>query len=284
MNEQVIISSKELNITINTLGAEITSVKKNNEELMWQGDPAIWSGHAPLLFPICGGLKDDKYFYQGNEYSLPKHGFARRSEFELETKSENSATFLLKSNNETKKSYPFDFELRVIYTISGSELSVKYDVKNLTDGDMYFSIGAHEAYSCPNGIEEYSVIFEKEEDLTATQLDGNYLTYKTNEISKNATELPLKNEYFSIDALVFLNIKSRKVILKNNITGKEIKVEFDGFPYLLIWTKPYANYICIEPWCGIPDFMDSDCDITHKTGILKISKSKGLSREHKITF
>lgn len=284
MSKEVTILSKNLEVKISTLGAEITSAKKDGQELIWQADPDVWGFHAPLLFPICGGLKDDKYFYQNKEYSLPKHGFTRKCEFELETKSESSATFLLKSNDETKKMYPFDFELRVIYSISENELSVKYDTKNLTDGDMYFSIGSHEAYSCPNGIGEYSVIFEKEENLVATPIDGPLLTYDENVILENTRELPLKDEYFIIDALVFQNLKSRKLILKNNLSGKEISLDFADFPYLLIWTKPYAKYICLEPWCGIPDFIDSDCDITKKKGIIKLKKGEFCVKEHKISF
>ena len=190
----------------------------------------------------------------------------------------------MKSNNETKKIYPFDFELRVIYSLNKNDLTVTYDIKNTTDGDMYFSIGAHEAYSCPNGISEWSVIFDKNEDLIATPVDGPLLTYDENVISKNTRILPLKDEYFAIDALVFLNLKSRKLTLKNDKTDYEIKLDFDGFPYLLIWTKPNAKYICLEPWCGIPDFVDSDYDICKKKGIIYLKKDESTLRTHRITF
>ena len=284
MSKEIKISSESLKVTISTMGAEITSVKKGKKELIWQADPSVWKGHAPLLFPICGGLKDDKFIYDGKEYIMPKHGFARNSEFEVETVSEDSATFLLKSNDETKKCYPFDFELRVIYSLKENELTVTYDIKNTTDGSMYFSIGAHEAYSCPNGIGEWSVIFEKDEDLIATPVDGPLLTYDENVILKNSRILPLKDEYFEIDALVFQNLKSRKLTLKNDKTDYEIKLDFDGFPYLLIWTKPNAKYICIEPWYGIPDFLGSDFDITKKKGIIRLGKGENTVRTHKIMF
>lgn len=284
MSKEVKIKNSSLVVSISTMGAEITSVKKGEKELIWQADPAVWKGHAPLLFPICGGLKDDKFIYGGKAYTIPKHGFARNSEFEVEAQSENSATFLLKSNNDTKKCYPFDFELRVIYSLIENELTVTYDIKNTTDGDMYFSIGSHEAYSCPDGISEWSVIFDKEEDLIATPVDGPLLTYDENTLAKNTRILPLKDEYFEIDALVFLNLKSRKLTLKNDRTGYKIKLDFDSFPYLLIWTKPNAKYICIEPWCGIPDFVDSSFDITKKKGIIRLEKNESTIRTHKILF
>lgn len=284
MSKLVTIKNNTIEATFSTMGAEIHSVKKDGKEQIWQADPTVWGYHAPLLFPLCGGLKNDRYIYNGKEYSLPKHGFARTTEFESETVEEQKAVFLLKSNEASKKVFPFDYELRVIYTVSENALNITYEVKNLTDGEMYFSIGAHEAYSCPNGIEEYSVIFDKEEDFIATPVDGPLLTYKENVISKSTKELPLKNDYFAIDALVFLNIKSRKVILKNNSTQEEIKTDFEGFPYLLIWTKPNANYICIEPWCGIPDFVDSDYDFKNKVGINKLEKGEIFTRTRKIEF
>ena len=284
MSKEVKIKNSSLAVTISSMGAEITSVKKGGKELIWQANPSIWKGHAPLLFPICGGLKDDKFIYDGKEYIIAKHGFARNSEFEVETASKDNATFLLKSNDETKKCYPFDFELRVIYSLKENELTVTYDIKNTTDGDMYFSIGSHEAYSCPNGISEWNVIFDKEEDLIATPVDGPLLTYDESILAKNTRILPLKDEYFEIDALVFQNLKSRKLTLKNDRTGDKIKIDFDGFPYLLIWTKPNAKYICLEPWCGIPDFLDSDFDITKKKGIMCLQKGEDTIRTHKILF
>ena len=284
MSKEVKIKNSSLAVTISSMGAEITSVKKGEKELIWQADPSVWKGHAPLLFPICGGLKDDKFIYDGKEYIIAKHGFARNSEFEVETASKDNATFLLKSNDETKKCYPFDFELRVIYSLKENELTVTYDIKNTTDGDMYFSIGSHEAYSCPNGISEWSVIFDKEENLIATPVDGPLLTYDENILAKSTRILLLKDEYFEIDALVFLNLKSRKLTLKNDKTGDEIKLDFDGFPYLLIWTKPNAKYICLEPWCGIPDYLDSDFDITKKKGIIRLGKGENTIRTHKILF
>ena len=284
MCKEIKILSEGLKVTISTIGAEITSIKKGENELIWQSDPNVWKGHAPLLFPICGGLKDDKFVYDGQEYTIPKHGFARTIEFEVESLSKDSVTFLLKSNGETKKCYPFNFELRVVYKLNKNELTIVYDIKNMTDGDMYFSIGSHEAYSCPNGITEWSIIFDNEEDLIATPVDGPLLTYDENVIMKNTRLLPLKDEYFEIDALVFQNLKSRRLILKNDRTCDEIKLDYTDFPYLLIWTKPNAKYICLEPWCGIPDFVDSNFDITQKKGIIRLEKGCETSRIHKIVF
>lgn len=284
MSENVKIANDSLEVVISTYGAEVKSVKKNSEEYIWEGDPNVWSGHAPILFPICGGLKDDKYVYEGKEYNLAKHGFARLSEFEAESVNADEAVFLLKATEETKKCYPFDFELRVVYKLEKNKLNVTYKVLNKGENTMYFSVGAHEAYACPEGIEDYSVIFEKEEDFDSNLLDGNLVKYEKVNVEKSGREFPLKYKHFAIDAQVFTSLKSRKAVLKNNKTGKNIELCFDGADYFLLWTMPTGKYICLEPWCGIPDFVDSDYDITHKTGIIELEAGKTTTREHSIAF
>ena len=284
MAEQLILSNNRINATFSTKGAELISVLKDGKEKIWIGDPAVWGCHAPLLFPICGGLRDDKYVYNGKDYTLQKHGYARFVEFEVESHSDNSIVFLHKFNKETLKNFPFEYELRVIYTLNGSEIKVGYNVKNLADSDMYFSVGGHEGYYCPEGIEEYSVIFDKPEILDSSILNGNLLEYNTINVGENTCELPLKYEFFAVDALVFLNLKSRKVSLKNRKTGEEVGLEFEGHDFFLLWTKPGAKYICLEPWCGCQDFVDSDYDFKNKKGIIKLSGREEKSKTHKIVF
>lgn len=285
MAEQIItISNKLLEVKISSKGAELKSIKSCGDEKLWQGDPAFWTGQAPIMFPICGGLKDDKYVFEEKEYSLQKHGYIRFVEFEIESAQKDKAVFLHRSDDETIKHFPFDYEFRVIYTLEENSLNVEYSIKNLSEKEMYFSVGAHEAYSCPEGIEEYSVIFEKTENLDSNILNGNLLEYETVNVGKNTTELPLKYEYFSVDALVFLNLNSRRVSLKNRKTGAEIGLEFDGHDYFLLWTKPGAKYICIEPWCGCQDFVDSDYYLKNKKGIIKLAGGEEKTKTHKIIF
>lgn len=285
MSKQICLSNEFLKVTISTTGAELKSIIKDGNELLWQGDPAVWSGQAPVLFPICGGLKDDKFIFNGKEYTLPRHGFARRSEFVVESNNNDEATFLLTSDEKTLENYPFTFELRITYRLEERALCVRYDVKNTSDKIMYFSIGSHEAYSCPAGIEEYSVIFEHPEDLDYNALSTKgQLLEDTKTLGKGIKELRLENKHFENDALVFTSLKSRKVELKNNVTGYSIQVAFPGKDYFLLWTNPGAKYICLEPWCGIADFVNTDYDITKKKGINTLEAGKCFIREHTITF
>lgn len=280
----VTLKNDSLTVEIETFGAQLKSVIKNGENLIWDRNPEFWKESAPLLFPICGGLKDDKFTYQGREYSLLKHGFAKRNDFSVEKQTETSAVFLLKSNEETLKSYPWEFELRVKYELKNSALKVGYEVKNLTDDTMYMSVGAHEAYACPEGIEDYDIIFEREETLNSCDLDGNLISHNTSPIIKNSKYLSLYYKYFKVDALVFKDLKSRFATLRNRKTGKSISLDFNGFDYFLLWTKPNAGYICLEPWTGVPASVDADYDITEKEGITLVMPKSEFNVTHTIYF
>jgi len=283
--ENIIIKSDCLTVGINPMGAELKSVKDNNgNEFIWGCDPKVWAGCAPILFPICGGLKDDKYVLGGKEYVLQKHGFARTSEFAVKEKSENAVTFSLCDTEDTLKVFPFEFELEVYFEAVGNSVKCEYRVINKSDKTMYFGVGAHEGYACPEGIEEYDVIFPKAVDLDAYQLNGNLLQKETVEIAKNCTVFPLKEEYFEIDALVFKNLGVHSVELKHRNSGRKITVEFPGHEYFLMWQKHGAKYICIEPWRGFPDYEDSDYDFVNKDGIISLEKGQTDVSTHTMTF
>lgn len=282
---ETVIKNECLTVTIKSKGAEIKSVKNNNGvEFMWEADPKFWGFSAPILFPICGGLREDKFFYQGKEYTLTKHGYAKLSEFEVESVCENEAVFLLRSNEETKKCYPFDYEFRAKYTLDKNSLKVSYEVTNLTDGEMYTDFGGHEAYACPGGIGGYSVIFDEKENLDAACLEGNHFNYETHRVGENTNTLALNDEFFKTDALAFLNLKSRGVVLAANDGSRKIRVDYPGHPYVLLWTTYTAPYLCIEPWVGMPDRVDANQQITDKEGIIKIEKDGKFERIHTITF
>lgn len=280
----VTLKNNVMSVEISEKGAEIRRVTVNGEERLWSGDPAFWTGTAPVMFPICGGLPEDKFTYAGKEYTLTKHGFAKSMGFEVENQNGLSATFLLKSNAETLKMYPWKFEFRITYSLKGSRIKIDYDVKNLSNDTMYVSPGAHEAYACPEGIEDYDVIFEKKETLYSCALDGNLISEKRIPIIKDTDTLPLYYSFFAVDALVFKDLKSRFATLRNRKTGKCTSVSFDGFDYFLLWTKPGAGYICMEPWTGIPPMVGSNKDITEKEGITAVSAGDTLKLTHSIYF
>lgn len=284
MDNQVFLSNGVLNVALSPIGAELQSIKKGDVEYIWIADPASWKSHAPLLFPIIGGVKDNKYVYNGKEYNLQYHGFGRFLEFELESYTEQEAVFFHRYDEETLKVFPFKYELRVAYILKNSSLKIEYRIKNLDSNEMYFSIGSHEGYYCPEGVEEYSVIFEKPENLDFCLASGGLLDYKTENIGLNVTEFPLKYEYFEKRSLVFLNLKSREVSLVNRNSGKKTTVTFDeNHTAFTLWTSPGKHYMCLEPWCGVPDFVDSDYNIENKKGIIKLAGNKEIIITHEIS-
>ncbi len=280
----ITISNEFLTATFSEIGGELKSLKDTNgREYMWNSDPAFWAFSAPVLFPICSGLKNDQYIYEGKTYTLPKHGFTRKTEFAVESASDDSVTFLLSSDNYKNENYPFEYELRMVYTLIGKKMNIEYKVNNLTDGDMYFSIGSHEAYYCPELITDYELKFAEAETLKNCLFDENDLiTDEVEVISENSDTLELDYKPFAEGGcLVFRDIKSREVILQNKSGDRKIKVNFEGFDYLLIWTvKTGAPYICIEPWCGITDRSDTNQNLPEKEGIEHLKKGESFYRVH----
>lgn len=280
----IVLNNGILEVTISKFGAEIRKVVKDGKDRMWSGNPEYWAGIAPLLFPICSGLPDDKYIYNGETYEMPKHGFIRKLPFEVEATADDTATFMFASNEETLKMFPWRFELRVKYTLIREKIKVEYFVLNKSENTMYYSIGSHEGYDCPEGIEAYDVVFEKEEVLNNCLLDGAVLSGETEPILLSGNVLPLKEAYFLKDALIFKNIKSKKASLVNRATGQTTTVLFPECEYLLLWHPVGAPFMCIEPWEGICSTKGDSGDITEKEGIIALDSKVEKVHTHIIEF
>ena len=277
----ITIKSDCLTVTVSSQGAEIQSIQgRDGIERMFNGDPAFWPNRAPILFPVAGGLKDDGYEWQGKWYPMPKHGFIRPLEWQVETVQENRVVFLLQEKNE---GFPFEYDLRAEYSVKKNALTVTYAVTSRDERPFCFSIGSHEAYATPGGIEDYEIVFDEEETLAHSVLKGSLNSHETVIVADHAKTLPLKYEYFAVDALVFRTLKSRGVTLRSARNDRTIRVDFPEHPYLLLWTKPRAPYICIEPWCNGPDFEDAPAQIDQKPGFMCLEKGQTIKRHHVIT-
>ena len=194
------------------------------------------------------------------------------------------AVFRLRDSEQTLAQYPFHFTLDVTYELSGNALRVGYTVKNESDEVMYFSIGAHEGYYTPEGIEDYDVIFDEAVTLDATTLLGPYVTDLRTRILANSPTLPLYDKYFVTDALVFENISCRALTLRNRKTEKSVHISFPFAKNLLLWHKPSSPYICIEPWAGIPDRLGSGTELCEKEDIMALAVGETYYGEHTITI
>ncbi len=272
------LENELLSVGIKSIGAELCSIinKHTAVEYIWHGDPAFWGSHAPVLFPIIGALKDNTYFFEGNEYHLPKHGFFRNNEnVILKKKSDDTLTFSLKYSEETLKSYPFKFELEVSFILKDKTLEVKHQVFNLDDQPVYFSLGGHPALNAPlfpgEIYEDYYLEFDQKMDLDTCVLTKDGLISNTSKtVTKKDDKIQLTPELFNDDALIFEDIQSKNVSLMSKHTGKILSLKYEDFKNLGVWAKPKAPYVCIEPWLGIADMEDTDQELKNKIGINKL--------------
>lgn len=264
------IENEFLTSQINSMGAELHSIKskKSGFEYLWQGNPDIWYGQSPILFPIIGRLLDDKYRYNGKEYTMQKHGFARKREFDLVSCEGNKAVFSLKSCPETLEMYPFEFELIVTFVLDGYAVKVSHEVVNKNDKDMYFSLGAHPGFNCEIG--DY-LEFDENETLSSERIDtDSYRIPEVFPVLDNERKITITKDIFENDALILSNVKSEKVTLGSEKHNRKVVFTLGFSPYLGIWAKPGAPYVCIEPWFGVNDNRDKKDDISLKQGIVKL--------------
>ncbi|MFW3441840.1 aldose 1-epimerase family protein [Aliarcobacter butzleri] len=268
------IKNSFITAQIKSFGAELNSLKKCDEnfEYIWQANSKYWARHSPVLFPIVGRLKEDSYFYKNKKYSLSQHGFARDKEFEIVQNKADFIEFRLKSDEKSLDFYPFFFELDIGYKLDKNSLIVSYKVKNKSDEKMYFSIGAHPAFNTQVGD------FLEFENIKTTKryfLDEKGLIYKNEDLNLENSKLYLDKDLFKDDALVFNDSNIKQITLKNIENKSRVKVKFDNFPYLGIWSKPNdAPFVCIEPWFGIADEENANQKIEDKKGILSLEKEE----------
>ena len=278
------LENELLSIGIKSIGAELCSIenKLTGTEHIWQGDPAFWASHAPILFPIIGALKDDTYFFEGKEYHMPKHGFFRRNEaIVLKREQKDQLTFGLKFSEDTLKIYPFKFELEVSFILKDKSLQVKHEIFNLDTKEIYFSIGGHPAFNAPlflgETYENYYLEFDQNLNLKSHVLTADGLiSNKFESVLKDDNKIQLRKDLFDNDALIFQEIASKKVSLRSKHSGKILSVEYSDFKNLGIWAKPNAPYVCIEPWLGIADFEDTNQDLKNKVGINKLMPTQSF--------
>ena len=276
------IKNSNLSAEINPFGAELISLKSNNnKEYIWEGNPDFWGKHSPVLFPIVGTLKNNSFLYEGTQYHLSRHGFARDMTFELIEKKENSATFSIKSSMETLKKYPFEFELQLIYTLHNSNLDIEYKVINTGKSKMPFSIGAHPAFALVGNFKNYSIAFEKEEPLEYHLLENDLISSKTATIQLNQKQIPLTYDLFENDALIFKKLQSNALTILED-SNPVLTVHFEDFPSLGIWTKMNAPFLCIEPWFGYSDTNENSGNLFEKEGIQVLDKNQTFQAKFSI--
>ncbi len=280
-----------LSIKVSSLGAELCSVfsKETNIEYIWQADETVWARHAPNLFPIVGKLKDGEFIYQSKSYQLSQHGFARDSEFICIEQADDYLFFELKASEQSLRIYPFQFSFQIKYKLIGNDLEISYSVLNPDNCDLYFSFGAHPAFNCPlqsnESFNDYELVFPYKESLIINKLNDGLISSQTKSIDLIHHKLSVSKQLFDNDALVFMNSQIDEVHLVSRKTNHGVALTSKNWPYFGIWTKKNTEqFVCLEPWYGIADSVDTNKNILEKTGIIKLESNCKFNSSFTISF
>lgn len=293
----ITLENEHLTITINPLGAELTSVidRASDYEFMWQADDDFWGRHAPVLFPIVGRLKDNQYQYSGETYNMTQHGFARDSEFEVVETTGSTALFCLKSSEATKENYPFDFELYIQYTLNRKNVVTKYKIVNpSTEEEMYYAIGGHPAFNMSQKedasgdleFDQVTVEIKPHAEITHLPLTADGLIADSKAEQQVPGEMKITHETFYNDALVYKIDEGKAIELKDKANNVQINILTSNLPYVGIWSPSpvRGGFVCIEPWAGIADTENTSGNYNEKVGINHLEPAAHQTHEYCMMF
>ena len=277
------LNSSKLEATFSSQGAELISLKdKQGIEYIWQGREGFWPGHSPLLFPICGSLKNGEYSHQGKVYQMGSHGFAGKSEFSIIDQSADRVVFVLQETAESLSQFPFKFVLRLTYYLTESELKVDYSVENSGAEELPYSLGWHPGFICnwqaDDKIEDYRLEFDSVDGAQRRMvLDGALISRATTGWDESG--FALKLEELSDKGLVLDCAQMSKVRLLHKSLDKSVTLNFSEFQFLVLWWQKGADFVCIEPWQGMGDLEDHSGELKEKfaTEILPAGETKTFS-------
>lgn len=269
------IANHLVEVSVNPLGAELSSLfsKKFRLEYLWQAG-AAWPKQAPVLFPVVGQLKENRFLHDGKWYRLPRHGFARERLFRVDEAGKDKLLFSLSDDEESLRVFPFHFLFQVGYQLQGSQIDISYSVKNTGQTEGWYSFGAHPAFRVPLDIrdryEDYELAFSTQETSGRWPLQDGLIGEQPHDFFSSAV-IPLTKALFAQDALVFKGIRSESLTLRGRKHGHGAEVHLNGCPYLGIWAARDADFVCIEPWHGIADSIHTDGVLAHKEGMTRLA-------------
>lgn len=285
------LENTDLVVTCDSLGGQLTSITdKAGLEYLWQGDAQYWSGQAPILFPICGSLRNNEALNQyGERITMPRHGLVRRLEFTCERQTQEEVLFSISADENTRRAYPYDFRLSVQYRLQGREVIVQYTVTNHSHRTMPFFIGGHPGFRCPleEGLDfsDYQILFaEKEETALARPVAGGLLDRQNRLVLDfDGQILPLRHELFANDALCFDRVRSKQVRLASPKGEHGITLHYDDFPSLLIWSSANEGpFVALEPMYGLSTYTDEGDLFEHKDNVQLLPAGETASYSYRM--
>lgn len=291
-NNQYKIKSHSCEVVLGLEGAQLNSLKKNGTEYLWQADPEYWAGQAPVCFPIVGVLPDGEAKAFGKACNMKRHGVARINPFEVCEKLDNSITFVQNSSDETKKNFPFDYQLKIKYTVNDDTITNEYIITNTGNEKLPFVIGGHPAFNCPlddgEDFEDYKVVFDKLIDKPCLRPDhhsGLVNISKTYNVMQGGDTLELRHDLFEEkDALIFEHCSAKSATLIGP-SGKGVRLDFQDMNNLLVWSAVgNAPFVALEAWTGISNCSDENEIFENKRGMTILNPNETISFKFKITL
>lgn len=258
---------------VRTYGGELVSFVNNGVEYVWQGDPEHWNGQAPILFPVCCSAKDNTMSFGGTDYPMPKHGIARKREFEPVLISKNRVILEQRETEETLTMFPFCYSLKAEYSVTENGFSARFTVKNLDKNEMTFCIGGHPGFNCPlrdedGEFEDYRLVFDNADGAVVSVTKDGYMNSSVPKVDRlvGTNEIPLLYSDYDNDCMIVENLPVKKVRLVSDKTGKGFSFDFEGFDAIGLWTPigKKSPFICLEPWNGLPADVDETTDAKSK--------------------
>ncbi len=290
----LVIENDWLKVNIATEGAEVRQVhhKKNGMDYMWSGNSAYWGRVSPVLFPIVGRLKRDRFTLDEKTYHMSQHGFLRDVNFKVKAQSKEKASFVFESEGSFQDVYPYEFQVVIHYTLEQDSLQVQWEVINESRKTMYFSIGGHPAFRIPlaegETIEDYTVELVPASDKKVIEYELENSLVKEKGTVQGRQVISLKPSVFANDACIYSHIDHASI--KSSKSNHGVEVELTGFPFVGLWSKynkeqnTIAPFVCIEPWYGIADAVETTGDFKEKKGINQLEANQTFKAGYKMAF
>lgn len=292
-NERYIIENEELCLTIDAFGAEAVSLidKKSGSQMLWSGDPGVWSRHAPLLFPYTGRLRDNTMTAKGKTFTGAQHGFARDFVHKLAAQTKDSATLELRDDERTMELWPYHFLLRSEYRLEGRTVHHTVTVENEKEDMLQFGLGFHPGFAIPfdenHTAADYEFRFDKmESPICLGTLPQGLLNGRFEYLARNITSIPLTEDIFDNDSFCMTNLVSSTLGIYERDTGRNVTCGIEGFPYVLIWSSPTRplRFVCIEPWMSLPAEENGSTQWEEQAAAARLAKGESYSVALSMTF
>lgn len=286
------IKNENLTVTIDSLGAQLQSITAaDGTEYLWNGDPAYWTGRAPVLFPYVGRLTNETYTYNGKTYHMTRHGFAKLNDFSVLDEAPSNLTLRLSDSGETRKIYPFSFYFDVSYVLEGNTLVIVYAVTNRGGDDMFFGIGGHPGFRVPlesgKNFTDYRLTFAHPSQpcqvhmTDACMISGQDIPYPL----ENGVDMPLHHDLFDRDAVILKNF-DRTVTLSAGEGTRGLTLSCPKMRYLGVWHMPHtdAPYVCLEPWVSLPSRQDIVEDLAQQNDLVRLEPGENYENRWTVTL